>query len=51
VLLGTLVAAAMVLSVTVGHHRSGLWWAIPVALLVARRVLFSRQGSRRASRY
>jgi Domain of unknown function (DUF1707) len=51
VLLGTLVAAAMVLSVTVGHHRSGLWWAIPVALLVARRVLFSRQGSWRASRY
>jgi Flp pilus assembly protein TadB len=51
VLLVTLVAAAMVLSVTVGHHRSGLWWAIPVALLIARRMLFSRRPRRPTSRY
>jgi Flp pilus assembly protein TadB len=51
VLLVTLAAAAMVLSVTAGHHRSGIWWAIPVGLLIARRVLFSRRARRPTSRY
>jgi hypothetical protein len=51
VLLVTLVAAAMVLSVMVGQHRSAIWWVIPVGLLVARRVLFSRRTRRPTSRY